>query len=174
MEQRKNFLKIIITFRVFGVIPSYLVCIELIGDVLRKQQNFWWKIKFPMKILNHKFWDFSKIQIFEKSQNSEKSQNIWPWFESKFEICLLQKLGATVFWLSRVQKVTRNYFIDMFIGRGVLYFALYNLRHRVYRGFRRIWQQGISRSEGDGPSVRETNNHQKSKFSWEKDHLLSS
>ena len=44
----------------------------------------------------------------------------------------------------------------MFIGRGVLYFALYNLRHRVYRGFRRIWQQGISRSEGDGPSVRET------------------
>ena len=40
-----------ITLRVFGVARSYLVCIELIRDVLRKIKIFDEKIFFPMKNL---------------------------------------------------------------------------------------------------------------------------
>ena len=49
IAQRKFCRKTIITFRVFGVIPSYLVSIELIGDLFRKTLKFDRKIFFPMK-----------------------------------------------------------------------------------------------------------------------------
>ena len=43
----------IITLRVFGVIRSYLVCIELIRDGLRKTKIFDEKTFFPMKNLKY-------------------------------------------------------------------------------------------------------------------------
>ena len=58
----KFYRKINITFRVFGVIPSYLVCVELTRDVLRKNKNFDEKIFFLMKNLKYyEFWKISKI-----------------------------------------------------------------------------------------------------------------
>ena len=50
--------------RVFGVIRSYLVCVELIIDVFRKIKNFDEKIFFPMK--NLKSWSTT----FRDFQNS--------------------------------------------------------------------------------------------------------
>ena len=55
--------------RVFGFIRSYLVCVELIIDVFRKNKNFDEKIFFPMK--NLKSWSthfsrFFKILKFRK------------------------------------------------------------------------------------------------------------
>ena len=56
--------KMVITLRVFGVIRSYLVCVELIIDVFRKNKNFDEKIFFPMK--NLKSWSTT----FRDFQNS--------------------------------------------------------------------------------------------------------
>ena len=65
----------VITLRVFGVIHSYLVCVDFIRDVLRKNQIFDETIFFAMKISFFP-WDFffdsvsksSKI-AFEFSEN---------------------------------------------------------------------------------------------------------
>ena len=64
----KFYRKINITFRVFGVIPSYLVCIELIGDVFIKNKNFDEKY-FPDFL-------FSRFLNFQKSRE-KTSENIF-------------------------------------------------------------------------------------------------
>ena len=90
--------------RVFGVVRSYLVCVELFKDAFRKIKNFDEKIFFPMK--NLKSWstlfrDFSKfwIQNFEKSRKSVDQdlrffigKNI---FSSKFLIFLKASLKSS-------------------------------------------------------------------------------
>ncbi len=52
-----------ITWQVFGVRRSYLVCILLIRDVLRKNKHFDEKIFFPMKNLDKHFRHFSNFSI---------------------------------------------------------------------------------------------------------------
>ena len=51
MKKKRDSLQNIITSRVFGVVRSYLVCIELIRGGLRKNKNFDEQIFFTMKNL---------------------------------------------------------------------------------------------------------------------------
>ena len=81
-KKRHFFSKTVITLRVFGVIRSYLVCVELIIDVFRKikkfDENFFFHDE-KSQILVNNFSRFSKFltkKKLTKFQNFEKSQKV--------------------------------------------------------------------------------------------------
>ena len=69
MGRGKNLLNIIITFRVFGVIPSYLVIIYHIKCVFGKNEFFDEKVFFSTKNLRFGFKNTTYLYIIDNIEN---------------------------------------------------------------------------------------------------------